>query len=201
MKSIIVFILLVISPSLLAFEKQKIIFSADNNQGKTVDFEFYGVLFSEPANVLKLKKNRVNLEEKGVFDIATFLKKIYDVNLSGKEEEILALWLPEVRKGLAEKADDNYYSVNKSRFNMIKKMELKMVMDYGEVFICYVLHDFGDSGIWMIPYQLKKTKNTFFLTDELNGDYFFSNIGSLLLKDIVLNQLKYANESQRKAQQ
>ncbi len=162
-----------------AFEKKNISFENESNNKKRVEFVFLGEIFSPPLNLFSKKEVKKN-EIRQFFD---FFKKLYDVNKNGTKKDILLLWSPLERLQLEKEIDIKAFEQNKERFNAISAMQLKMIIEYGDYYICYVNTEFVTGDNVVMKYPVMKIKGNLFLSNKLNGDYFYDVISHYLDKE------------------
>ncbi len=158
-----------------AFEKQKITFENEANSSKKVEFQFDGKVFDPPLDLFS-KKEVKQPEARKIYD---FFKRFYDVNKNGTKQDVLALWAPNERPQLEKDITEEMFANNRARFNAVTAMRVKMVIEYGNYYICYIGMEFPGHKVVM-KYPLLISDKELFLSNKLNGDYFYDTISHFL---------------------
>jgi hypothetical protein len=160
----------------LAMDKQKLVFATGLGKKPDVSFEFTGRVLAEPLDLLQ-KEPTKDAELK---KFQAFFKKLYTANKDGAKTDVLGLWNPDERKAIDQGTDAKSEADNKAKFQSITAMHLKMIMAYADYYICYVEMVFGGDKSFVMKFPLLTSNANFFLTNKLNGDYFYDNISHLL---------------------
>lgn len=158
-----------------AFPQQKLTFANETNKAMPVEFVFSGAKLSPSLDLLA----QGVVKDTELRPIQQFLQRMYKVNNEGGREDILAIWNPDERAGVKAEMTDELFNANRERFKAIAGMRLKMVMEYGSFYINFVEVDFGSSKMVM-KFPLTRVNGELYLTNRLNGDYFYDAISHFL---------------------
>jgi hypothetical protein len=170
-----------------AMEKQKLVFSAGPGKKPDVSFEFSGRVLAEALELLQKDPSKdVELKK-----FQAFFKTLYDANKNGGKKDVLAIWNPDERKAVEQGIDEKSEVANKARFQSLTAMRLKMIMAYADYYICYIEMVFEGEKTFVMKFPLMTSNNNLYLTNKLNGDYFYDNISHHLL-----NQAHYQFKTQ-----
>jgi len=165
-----------LAPKVYAFEKQEMVFSVDGEQKTEVLFSYTGKLVRPPMDLLK--DGIVKDVELGEF--RRFFYTMYKNNKNGDKKDILSVWNPSERGQVEAGMDKESLNGNKSRFLAITAMKLKLIIKYADYYICYVANTFNGDRQYVMKFSLVKTDNKLYLTNKLNGDYFYDFISHYL---------------------
>jgi hypothetical protein len=180
LNSLVVILAVFFSMNAYAFEKQSLNFSLGQGKKPDVSFSFTGFIAEQPLELLDKKRL---LKEAELKNLQVFFQKLYEANKNGTKDDILKLWNVEERKDLEKGIDAKSEEANKARFQALTNMRLKMVVEYSEFYICYLEMVFEGEKTFVMKFPLIKTNKELFLTNKLNGDYFYDNISHLLDKN------------------
>jgi hypothetical protein len=161
-----------------ALEKQKLVFSVGQGKKPDVSFEFTGRVLAEPLDLLQKEPSK----DAELRKFQTFFKKLYDANKEGSRGDILDIWNPDERKEVNQGIDDKSEAANKAKFQSLNAMRLKKIIAYGDFYICYIEMVFVGGKNFVMKFPLVTANNNFYLTNKLNGDYFYDTISHLLDK-------------------
>lgn len=156
-----------------AFEQNEIIFSTKEKKGKPVKFIFYGAEVKVPASFVK---GREGLSDENIKGFLVFLRTMYEANLKGGKEDILALWDSPDRKDILASMDDESLSANKARFSSIEDMKLNMIVEYGDRYICFVTVFFEGGRKFEMNFPVVRRGEAMYLSNSLKDDYFYNNV-------------------------
>lgn len=176
--NICIVLVALVSFSVEAFQKQEIRFSLGADQKPDVSFVFTGLILKEPIDLL----NKGVVKDAELKKIHAFFQQLYEANRNGGKSDVLAIWNPDERKELDKSIDAKGAEQNKARFQALSGMSLKMIIEYAAYYICYVQMDFSGEKSFVMKYPILKAKDHLYLTNKLNGDYFYDNISHLLDK-------------------
>ena len=185
MRALVVFVsVLFFAHQASAFEKKQVKYENAANAENKVYFEFNGEIFDSPLDLFEDKE----IKQPDVKKIYDFFRRFYAANKDGAKKDVLALWNPGERPQIEKDLNDEAFSKNQARFKAMTGMKLKMIVDYGGFSICYIRMEFVGHKVVM-KYPLILNEKGMFLSNNLNGDYFYDAISHFLdsenYKDIL----------------
>lgn len=162
-----------------AFEQQELRFCMEPACEKPdVAFVFRGLILKEPLNLLRQEP----VKDQELNRFKTFFHRLYEANRNGTKQDVLAIWNPAERKEIDKSVDAKSVQENKARFQALTDMRLKMIIEYSSYYICYVEMTFEGEKSFVMKFPVLRHENNLYLTNKLNGDYFYDNISHLLDK-------------------
>jgi hypothetical protein len=173
MKYIYAFLVLFYSFSVHSFEQNEIIFYAPEKKGKDIKFLFYGMEIKKPVSFVKANKEPI---DENIKEFLGFFRVMYEANLKGGKDDILVLWDASDRKDIMAIMDDESLSANKARFSAIEDMKLKMIVEYGERYICFVSVFYEGDRKFEMNFPVVKRGEKMYLSNSLKDDYFYNNV-------------------------
>ncbi len=164
--------------SLLAFEEQVLEFVPDTEGGTPVRFVYTGANF-DPALDVFIGGQSISAEEQ---EFVELFKSFHEANVAGDKSSILGVWQPKDRNDVEALMDPESLADNKARFQIVKGLRLKTIMEFGAHYICYVEFEFDGYGKRVQIYPVTRVNEQLFLSNGLLGDYFTSVIAGNLDK-------------------
>lgn len=157
-----------VQASAVTLSKQRIEF-APKQGGDKVSFEFLGQLNS--------KSTAIKIDGSSPDKIAKFLHKTILANSNGAQPEILNTWTASERAKIQSMmVNPTAFSNNQAFFRNIKSSRLLGVIKYGEFYLTFVLHDIVGMGEYVKQYPLVLRDDEFYLSNALEGDFFYTNL-------------------------
>jgi hypothetical protein len=140
-----------------------------------VKLTFFGRTFDPPLNAITESK----IAEQEIKPFYDFLRKIFVANSTGTKLAILGVWSPGEHAQVEKQMTATALESNRARFQSLTGFKLKMIVKYGAYHILFVQNEFqGQSFVMKFP--VKHVRGSLYLTNELNGDYFYDNISQYL---------------------
>jgi len=161
-----------------AFEKQVFVFAYEAGHTPNVSFSYVGKELVPPLDVLKAGV----VKDAEIRRFQQFFKKMYKANKHGTKDKILSIWNPGERSQIATAMDSQSLKDNMSRFKAITAMELRLIVQYANYYICYIGNSFDGGKKFVMKFPLVEVNNQLYLSNNLNGNYFYDNISSYLDK-------------------
>lgn len=169
-----------------AFDGESIRFSNPTDPRYAVDITFKGKVFKPPIDVLDRKTIEKNLEYQR---FKGFFNQVYERNRQGDTASVLSIWHPQDRDAIQAAMDDVSLKKNKEQFKAMTSMRLRMIVQFGDYYICLVETTIAGQAPLVMKYPVTQYKGELVLTNGLNGDYFYelishymdqTNFGALL---------------------
>jgi len=165
-------VLMFYSVSGYAYDKQTVVFKAGDEDKNTVRAEFYGEIFEPILPIFSDKFNeKKQTKNKKTRDIILFFKKIASYGIAKDKKGILSLWHPKDRESKSKLLGDDYFI----KFSNLENSRLTMIMEYGEYYLCYILHG-KERYKHIVVNVLKEQDNQLLLTNDLDDDAVFNLI-------------------------
>ncbi len=146
--------------------------------GPEVKMVFKGEILRPTYDVMKAS----GASTESVKPYTDFFRLMYQANLSGKKDSILALWNPSEIQTIAAAIDDKALAENTSRFKSLESLKLNMIVEYGKYYICFLETNYGAQGTFVMKFTVVKNNGKLHLSNALNGDYFYDNISHFMDK-------------------
>lgn len=100
-----------------------------------------------------------------------FVAHAVSVNRNGSAEDLLSLWQPSERSGIASMVSDNaLFSKNQAVYKQIKETEFLTRMRYGQYVVFLVQHSGPAVAKFVKTYVIKEVAGKYFLTNDLKDD-------------------------------
>ena len=169
--------LMLIALDVSALDQKELSF-APVGGGPDVKMVFKGEILRPTYDVMKAS----GASTESVKPFTDFFRVMYQANLSGKKDSILALWNPSEIQTIAAAIDDKTLGENTLRFKSLESLKLNMVVEYGKYYICFLETNYGAQGAFVMKFTVVKNNGKLLLTNALNGDYFYDNISHFMDK-------------------
>ena len=177
MRNMLSLILFFCCANVLAFDEVSINYTAPGSEENKVRFQFNGKEFKPPLNILQAS-GAVRNEKYQKFQ--TFFKTVYEKNLEGSSSSILSVWHPNDREEVNQLMDDASLKKNQDRFKAIDKWQMIKIVQYGDYYICFVAMEIKPQPAYVIKYPVIGFDGELYLTNSLNGNYFYDMISHYL---------------------
>jgi hypothetical protein len=163
-------------------------FEHRSNPAHSVTVEFHGKVLEPPLPILE-PKGAVKDNELQKFH--AFFKKLHAMNVKGDKQSVLSVWSPDSRDEVATGMTDEALAQNKSQFAAIGAMALKIVIQFGNYYICLIEMSVSGQQSFVMKYPVAEHQGELYLTNGLNRDYFYELISHYLDRsnyETLLNQ-------------
>ncbi len=170
-------VLLFYAGSSFAFDGEVIQFVHSSDPANKVAFSFNGKQFKPPLDILKTKGVVRNAEYRRFQE---FFKFLYERNKEGSAESVLEVWHPQDHAEISSGMDADALEKNKAQFNFVTGMRLNMILQYGKYYICLVEMTMQGQEPFVMKYPVADYKGRLYLTNAMNGDYFYEIISHYL---------------------
>ncbi len=181
-QTILLLALLLVMNAAVAFDGEKIRFYNAGQKENSVTIEFNGHTFNPPMETL----NDSKIGNPQYARFKAFFKDFHEMNSAGDPDSILSLWHPEERKEIRTRMDDESLRRNKDIAKNTSSMKLKMIIQYGDDYICLVEHSVFANEPFVVKHAVTEYQGKLYLTSTMEKDYFFQIISHYLDKQNYL---------------
>lgn len=86
---------------------------------------------------------------------------------------MLSIWSPKDRETIRSAMDDESIAKNKTLFESITAIKIKVIIQFGGFYICLVELSMQGQTPFVMKYPVTEHQGELVLSNGLNGDYFY----------------------------